>query len=54
MGEVIGPIGREDWLTMRLLQSTLKWMKFKDPIRFRPGIEQEQRIYDKIKYSYVA
>jgi hypothetical protein len=50
---VIGPIAKQDWLDMRLLNSSVKWMKQTDLVRYSPCIKKEINLYNEYldKYS---
>ena len=52
-GNVIGPIPLDDWCTMQMLSSSIKWMKNKDPDRYRYSINKETSIYKDYLLHYL-
>jgi hypothetical protein len=45
---VIGPIPYEDWNTMRLLRSSVAWMKQNGNPQYGNAIEKEDSLYRKL------
>lgn len=51
-GNVIGPISREDWMILQMLQRTIKYMQAKDPARYADSIEFEKAWQKELKDKY--
>jgi hypothetical protein len=50
MTQVIGPIDRDVWITMRMLNSSINYMKAaNDNDRYAEGIRKETELYEAYK-----
>lgn len=50
MTQVIGPISRDVWVTMRMLNSSINYMKSaNDNGKFEDGIRKETKLYEAYK-----
>jgi hypothetical protein len=55
MGQVIGPISPEDWITLRQLRSSMNWYKQeRDNNKYGTAYAKEKGWFDAILKPYVA
>lgn len=50
---VIGPFEAADWLTLRMLRESIKFMKTRDISKYQIAINKEQEVYNIILKSYM-
>jgi hypothetical protein len=50
---IYAPIGTQAWLDMRLLNSSLKWMRKTDSMRYFDCIKKESMLYKEYKDTYL-
>lgn len=53
MQTVVGPINQEDWYTMRMVHSSIRYMRQRDPVFYADAIDKETDIYKELKSQYV-
>lgn len=51
--KVIGPIEQSDWNTMRLLRTSLEYLRGKHSSKFDKCIEMETNLYKEYKLKYL-
>jgi hypothetical protein len=51
---LIGPIEKAHWVTLKLLNKSIRRMKEKDPEKFRDAIDKEKELYKGFLTPYLS
>lgn len=54
MNTVVGPFTQADWNTLRMLNKSIKYMRTKDPVKFRDAIDKERNLYKGFLSPYLS
>lgn len=52
LNNVIGPFVPEDWLTLKMLKSSIDYMKNTDSSKYSLNIKQEKEVFNYILTTY--